>query len=344
MCSEEYGAFDLVSFGYMFKSLADLTSETTKEQKAYKLRKDVANIIKDGCKDQGSLPSYFKKFTDLFNYAKHYGLQYSISTIMYNAAEGVKSGQLRGIYLKYREYTTFRDNGSSIAQSNATAERSIDNNSQIGGVEIGGGGGNNSTSADSQNVSMSQSSSVTQSSSTADAVQNAIQQAVQAAKAAALEVVHRSARSAGMNPDNGIPLHLDNLFNPSKFQSPNDICTMWMKVPVDLDETKDSRVISLTTIDEKIGSYLSNQATVFANIFEKRGMEFTEEEKKALFSQEKSCIVDLDYDASCYVDQLSNENSDEDDDNESDNKDSDEDDNDDESNEDSDENEDDSSE
>ena len=73
-------------------------------------------------------------------------------------------------------------------------------------------------------------------------------------------------------------------------------------------------------------------------------MEFTEEEKKALFSQEKSCIVDLDYDASCYVDQLSNENSDEDDDNESDNKDSDEDDNDDESNEDSDENEDDSSE
>ena len=104
-----------------------------------------------------------------------------------------------------------------------------------------------------------------------------------------------------------------------------------MKVPVDLDETKDSRVISLTTIDEKIGSYLSHQATVFANIFEKRGMEFTEEEKKALF-------------ASCYVDQLSNENSDEDDDNESDNKDSDEDDNDDESNEDSDENEDDSSE
>ena len=59
------------------------------------------------------------------------------------------------------------------------------------------------------------------------------------------------------------------------------------------------------------------------NLLSERGISLT--------SQEKSCIVDLDYDASCYVDQLSNEDTDEDD-------------NDDESNEDSDENEDDYSE
>ena len=66
MCSEEYGAFDLVNFGYLFKSLADLTTETSKEQKADKLRKDVAAIISQGCKDQGSLPSYFKKLNDAY--------------------------------------------------------------------------------------------------------------------------------------------------------------------------------------------------------------------------------------------------------------------------------------
>ena len=65
------------------------------------------------------------------------------------------------------------------------------------------------------------------------------------------------------------------------------------------------------------------------NLLSERGISLT--------SQEKSCIVDIDYDASRYADQLSNE----DDDDESDDEDADEDDDDDESNEDSDENEDD---
>ena len=72
------------------------------------------------------------------------------------------------------------------------------------------------------------------------------------------------------------------------------------------------------------------------NLLSERGISLT--------SQEKSRVVDLDYDASRYVDRLSNENSDEDDDDESDDEDADEDDDDDESNEDSDENEDDSGE
>ena len=286
MCSEEYGAFDLVSFGYAFKSLADLTSETTKEQKADKMRKDVAAIIKEGCKDQGSLPSYFKKLNDVFNYGKHYRLDYPMSTVIYNAAEGIKIGQLRSIYLKYREYCSFRDNRAAIVQNNSTTGYNSDN-SQAGGVEIGGGenqsssnvGENVSSQSSSQNVSQSSSSS------TADAVQDAIQQAVEAAKAAALEVVRRSAHDAGINPDNGVPMHLDNLFNPDKFESPNDVCTKWMRVQIDVDEGKDSRVISLTTIDQKVDSSLSHQATVFANIFEKRGMEFTDEEKKALLKK-----------------------------------------------------------
>ena len=88
--------------------------------------------------------------------------------------------------------------------------------------------------------------------------------------------------------------------------------------------------------EDGIREMLKEKLVTLTNLLSERGISLT--------SQEKSCIVDLDYDASCYVDQLSNENSDEDDDNESDNKDSDEDDNDDESNEDSDENEDDSSE
>ena len=59
ICSEEYGKFNLVNFGYAFKALADLTSETTLEQKADKLRKDATQVIKEGCRDKGSLPSYF---------------------------------------------------------------------------------------------------------------------------------------------------------------------------------------------------------------------------------------------------------------------------------------------
>ena len=46
ICSEEYGAFDLVGFGYMYKSLCDLTTETTLEQKAEKLREEIASIVK----------------------------------------------------------------------------------------------------------------------------------------------------------------------------------------------------------------------------------------------------------------------------------------------------------
>ena len=59
ICSEDYGKFNLVNFGYAFKALADLTSETTLEQKADKLRKDATQVIKEGCRDKGSLPSYF---------------------------------------------------------------------------------------------------------------------------------------------------------------------------------------------------------------------------------------------------------------------------------------------
>ena len=45
-----------------------------------------------------------------------------------------------------------------------------------------------------------------------------------------------------------------------------------MKAPVDSDDGKDSRVMSLSTIDEKVASSLSQQATIFANIFEKRAI------------------------------------------------------------------------
>ena len=50
MCA---GVFDLVSFGYMYKSLCDLTSEVTLEQRADKMREDVAVIIKKGCAEKG---------------------------------------------------------------------------------------------------------------------------------------------------------------------------------------------------------------------------------------------------------------------------------------------------
>ena len=129
-----------MSFGYVFKSLEDLTTETTKEQKADKLRKDVAAIIKDGCKDQGSLPSCFKRFTDVYNFGRRYILDYPLSTVIYNAAEGVKTGQLRPIYLKHREYCSFRDNRTPIAQPTSDAEGSSNDNSRTGGVDVGGGG------------------------------------------------------------------------------------------------------------------------------------------------------------------------------------------------------------
>ena len=43
------------------------------------------------------------------------------------------------------------------------------------------------------------------------------------------------------------------------FKSPHEICAQWMKVPVDSDDGRDSRVISLNTIDEKVVS--STQST-----------------------------------------------------------------------------------
>ena len=100
-----------------------------------------------------------------------------------------------------------------------------------------------------------------------------------------MESARRSAHDAGVNPDDGAPTRLDSLFNPDKLESPNDVCAKWMRVQIDVDEGKDSRVISLTTIDQKVDSSLTHQATVFANIFEKRGMEFTDEEKKALLKK-----------------------------------------------------------
>ena len=44
VCSEEYGVFDLLSFGYMYKSLSDLTTETTLEQKTEKLREEITSM------------------------------------------------------------------------------------------------------------------------------------------------------------------------------------------------------------------------------------------------------------------------------------------------------------
>ena len=99
-----------------------------------------------------------------------------------------------------------------------------------------------------------------------------------------------------------------------------------------MQETKDKLY---EFIDDSIRKMLKEKLVTLTNLLSERGISLT--------SQEKSCIVDVDYDASCYVDQLSNQNSDEDDDDESDNEDTNEDDDDDESNEYSDENEDDDS-
>ena len=44
--SEEYESFDMMAFGYMYKSLCDLTTEVTMEQRADKLREDVSAVVK----------------------------------------------------------------------------------------------------------------------------------------------------------------------------------------------------------------------------------------------------------------------------------------------------------
>ena len=95
-------------------------------------------------------------------------------------------------------------------------------------------------------------------------------------------------------------------------------------------------------IDDGIRQMLEEKLVTLTNLLLERGISLT--------SQEKNCIVDLEYDASCYASQLStrsdesdeSDNEDRDDDDES-NEDANDDD-DDESNEDSDENEDDDSE
>ena len=65
----------------------------------------------------------------------------------------------------------------------------------------------------------------------------AVNAAKQAAREEALKTasnyVKQSAAVAGINPENGVPIHLDNLFNPTKFKAPNEICTVWMKVPME---------------------------------------------------------------------------------------------------------------
>ena len=67
-----------------------------------------------------------------------YHLDYNLSTLIYNAAEGVKSGQLKPICLKYREYCSFRDNKSAIARPIAVSEGADNNNSHTGGANAGG--------------------------------------------------------------------------------------------------------------------------------------------------------------------------------------------------------------
>ena len=121
VCSEEYGAFDMVSFGYMYKSLCDLTTEVTYEQRADKLREDAAALIKRGCAEKGQLPTYFKSWTDIF-FGKHYDLDYDVKTLIYNAATGLKLGKLSTIYRKYKEYCSYRDSWKGAPVQNVLTE------------------------------------------------------------------------------------------------------------------------------------------------------------------------------------------------------------------------------
>ena len=99
----------MVAFGFMYKSLCDLTTEVTLEQRADKLREDVAAIIKRGCAEKGQLPTYFKNWNEIFLYGKHYLLDYDMKQLIYNAATGLKGSKLSIIYKKYKEYSELRN-------------------------------------------------------------------------------------------------------------------------------------------------------------------------------------------------------------------------------------------
>ena len=262
ICSEQYGEFDMVAFGFMYKSLSDLMSEVTLEQRAEKLREDVSAIMKKGCIEKGQLPTYFKQWNDVFMYGKHYELNYDMKTLIFNAATGLKVGKLSIIYRKYKEYCASRDSWKGTQLQNVPTEE-VD-----------------PTASDDEEKANDN-----------DPVQRAVNAAKLAAREeiqkAAQEYIRQSAAAAGINPENGVPLTLDKLFNPLKFKSPNDICTEWMKAPMDTDDDKENRQISLNTMEEKVKESLESQAAAFATIFQTRGIELTDAEKKSLSKPSK---------------------------------------------------------
>ena len=90
-----------------------------------------------------------------------------------------------------------------------------------------------------------------------DPIMRAVNAAKQAARVEALKTASNymkqsAAAAAGVNAENGVPIYLDNLFNPAKFNAPDEICTIWMKVPMEADDDKENRQISLNTMEEKV--------------------------------------------------------------------------------------------
>ena len=90
----------------MYKSLCDLTTEVTLDKRADKLREDVTVTIKRGCSEKGQLPSYFKSWNEVWMYGKRYELEYSMKTLTFNAATGLKGSKLSIIYQKYMKYVS----------------------------------------------------------------------------------------------------------------------------------------------------------------------------------------------------------------------------------------------
>ena len=86
--SEECGVFDVTSFGHTYKSLCDLSSEATIEQRAEKLREDASALAKKGHAEKGQPPTYFKNWSPLFASAEASSL--SLSALCSIVASDVK--------------------------------------------------------------------------------------------------------------------------------------------------------------------------------------------------------------------------------------------------------------
>ena len=103
--------------------------------------------------------------------------------------------------------------------------------------------------SDANNASVNSQST---SSAEAAAVQNATDEAARAAKAATLEVVRRQAYD-GCRNQSGQCRYVSIIFSIQRnflVLMTNDISTQGMKVPVDSDDTRELRVISLNTVFE----------------------------------------------------------------------------------------------